>query len=282
MLRGVRAFAWSFVAALAACHPSATVERTMPVANLNTYRTVGLRVQSSAFASQGQASMLETAVLDKVQHSCSFTQVAHAGTTPADVVLDLNITNTGRGGSGWIKNQNLATIEALLVLSDGQSGELLGTARIRGQSSGMIINNAVPENEAIDAVAKSVAELLAKSGCFGPRVAKAEPPAPTPDPPPAGSGATPDDAKRREAEQLNEQGKDKLRGADIAGALAAFQRANTLVPDARYEYNVCLAYEAQEQWDSAIGACKQARSMNPESRLVAKIDHRLELLKAHQ
>jgi len=250
----------------------------MPVANLNTYRTVGLRVQSSAFASQGQATMLENAVLQKVQQSCSFTQVTHAGSTPADVVLDLNITNTGRGGSGWIKNQNEATIDTLLVLSDGQSGELLGTARIHGSSSGMIINNSVPENEAIDAVAKSVAELLAKSGCFGPRVAKAEP-APTPDPPATGSGATPDDAKRHDAEQLNEQGKEKLRGADIAGALAAFQQANTLVPDARYEYNVCLAYEAQEKWSNAIEACKQARAMKPEARLVAKIDHRLELLK---
>ena len=81
---------------------------------------------------------------------------------------------------------------------------------------------------------------------------------------------------------LNEQGKDKLRSADIAGALAAFQQANTLLPDARYEYNVCLAFEAQQQWDQATASCQKARAMNPEARLVTKIDHRLELLQHHQ
>jgi tetratricopeptide (TPR) repeat protein len=93
-----------------------------------------------------------------------------------------------------------------------------------------------------------------------------------------GSAAPPDDAKRGQAEALNEAGKEKLRGADIAGALVAFQQANALVPDPRYQYNVCLAYEAQEQWDAAVGACRQARAMNPDARLVAKIDRRLELL----
>src|SRR5262249_36595433 len=101
----------------------------------------------------------------------------------------------------------------------------------------------------------------------------------------AGSGSAappPDETHRAEAEALNEQGKDKLRSADIPGALAAFQRANELVPDARYEYNVCLALEAQERWDDATAACRKARSMNPQPMLVTKIDHRLDLLQHHQ
>jgi hypothetical protein len=285
--RAVRVPAWSLAILIAGCHPSATVERTMPVANLQSYRTVALNVRSTAFASQGQAMFLEAAVVDKLRQQCQFDQIVRPGAAPADVMLDLNITNVARGGGGWVTNSNTAIVDTLLVLSDGQNGELLGTARIKGKSSGMIINNSVPEREAIDAVAKSVADLLAKSGCSGPRVARSEPA----EPPPthtgqgagsgSGSGSAPDESRRAEAETLNEQGKEKLRGADIPGALAAFQQANALVPDARYQYNVCLAFEAGEQWSNAIAACKQARAMNPEPRLLAKIDRRIELIQQH-
>ncbi len=293
MLGAVRVYPWLLTALLLGCKPSATVERTMPVANLQTYRSVGLSVRSTAFASQGSAMYLEGAVLQKLQKQCGFEKVGRAGTGPNDVVLDLNITHSGRGGGGWVSNSGTAVIETLLVLSDGQTGDLLGTARIRGKSSGMIINGAPPENEAVEVVAKSVAELLAKSGCAGPRLARAEPPPPntgsgsgsgsdTGSGTQQGSGAPPvDDAKRAQAEALNEDGKLKLRTADIPGALAAFQQANALVPDPRYQYNVCLTYEAQEQWANAINACKQARAMNPEPRLVAKIDKRREMLAAH-
>jgi hypothetical protein len=275
---------------LAACRPSATVENTMPVANLQSYRTVALRVRATAFASQGWAAYLENAVVQKLQQTCGFERVGGASTTNADVVLDLNITRTGRGTSGWVSTSTTAVMETLLVISDGINGDLLGTARIHGKSSGMIINNAPPENEAVEVVAKSVADLLASSGCSGPRIARAEPALatlPPRDGSAAGSGggsdegsaATVDDAKRAEAEALNEAGKEKLRGADVAGALATFQQANALLPDPRYQFNVCLAYEAQELWDKAVAACKQARAMNPDERLVAKIDRRLELLR---
>src|SRR5262245_41822898 len=249
MLRAVRASTWSLVALFAACHPSATVERTMPVANLQTYRTVALRVKSTAFASQGQASFLESAVVEKLQQSCSFEQVA-AGGSPADLILDLNITQTGRGGGGLISNSSQAHMDTLLVLTDGQSGELLGTARIHGKSGGMIVNNSNPETEAAQVDAKTAAEMLAKSGCSRPRVPTAEPPPPPPPVPGSGSAA-PDESKRAEAEALNDQGKDKLRTADVAGALQAFQGAVALLPDARYQFNICLTLEAGEQWNDA-------------------------------
>lgn len=278
---------------IAGCHPSATVENTMPVANLQSFHTVALRVHTTAFASQGHAAFLESAVLTKLKQQCGFEQVGRAGTTPADVVLDLNITGMGRGGGGFVTNPNQATIDTLLVLSEGQNGELLGTARIHGKSSGMIINNAQPENEAIEVVAKTVADILAKSGCSGPRIARAAEPPPRPLPPPdqgsAGSASQgsaavippPDEGHRAEAEALNDQGKEKLYGADIAGAIALFQQANTLLPDARYEFNVCVALGAQEQWDNAMTACRQARGMNPQPNLAAKIDNRLDLLQHH-
>jgi hypothetical protein len=258
----------------------------MPVANLQSYRTVGLRVKSTAFAAQGLAMYLERAVLQRLQQKCQFDLIGPMGTAPTDVVLDLNITHSARGGGGWVSNSNQATIDTLLVLSDGQNGDLLGTARIHGKSSGMIVNNGPPETEAVEVVAKTVADVFAKSGCSGPRIAKTEPPPPDPTPlpdpkPGEGSGSatpSPDDTQRAAAEALNEQGKEKLRGADIAGALTSFQQANALVPDARYQYNICLALEAHEQWDNAIAACRQARTMTQEARLVTKIDNRIALL----
>jgi len=263
----------------------------MPIANLQSYRTVALRVRSAQFAMY--APSLEGNLGQKLRAACGFEQIVRVG-TPADVVLDVNITKMGRGGSGMIRNTSMATVDTLVVLTDGQTRELLGTSRIHGESSGMIVNNVRPESEAIDVVAKAVVETLAKSGCTGPRVARVEAP-----PPQDGQGsnvvltgnqgsggtATPppgiDESKRPDAEKLNDQGKDQLQNADMAGALVSFQQAVALIPDARYEFNICLTFEAQEQWANAVSACKQARTMNPEPRLVEKIDHRLDLL-AHR
>ncbi len=279
----VRTYLWA-VLAVAACHPSATVESTMPIGNMQSYRSVALRVHSSAFAAQGQAMQLEGSVLSKLHDSCSFDQIAGAQARNADIVLDLNITNTGRGGGGFISNSSTARLDTLLVISDGQTGDLLGTARIHGESSGMIINNAPPELEAIDVVAKTVADMFKKSGCSGPRIARAVPPEPMPPPNPDHVDTTPapDESHRAEAEKLDEDGKQKLFVADLQGALAAFQQADALVPDARYEYNICSALGLLERWDNAIAECQKARTMNPRPELVVKIDHKIELLQHHQ
>lgn len=284
---------------LVGCHASATVEHTMPVANLQSYRTVALRVHSSAFASQGQAMFLESAVLDQLRQRCGFEQIEQAGQGRADVVLDLNVTHTQRGSGGFITNPNVAVIDTLLVLSDGQTGDLLGTASIHGTSSGMIVNDSSPEADAANAVAKAVVTLLATSGCSGPRVARAEPaPQPQPQPQPgtgsgsavaagsgagSGSAAPPvDDARATQAAALDKQGKDRMYVADLDGALALFQQAVAVDPDPRYQFNVCLALGAKEQWVAATAACKKARTMNPNAELSTKIDHRLELLAQHQ
>lgn len=272
--------------ALVGCHPSAEVQHTSPLANLKTYHSVGLRITAVPQA-QGQAYYLETAVLDRVHRQCGFEGVTRYGGTPADLILDLNVTGAGRGGSGWITNANLATIDTLLVLSDGQTGELLGSARIHGQSSQMALNNNNPEQQAVDVVAQTIGDMLTKSGCTGPRLAKATPP-----PPPdkgtgtdTGTGSAtlpPADDHRAEADKLNDQGKDKFRTADLNGALALFQQANQLAADARYVLNECLAYEALAKWDDALASCKEARGMNPPPDLATKIDHRIDLVKSKQ
>jgi tetratricopeptide (TPR) repeat protein len=291
MLAGMRAPFLVVAALCLGCHPSASVERTMPVANLQTYRTVALRV-SAVPQAQGQAYYLESAVLSRLHGQCGFESVGRASGQPADLYLDLNVTAAGRGGSGWITNANLATMDTLLVLTDGQSGELIGSARIHGQSSQMAINNNNPEQQAVDVVAKTIADMLAKSGCTGPRIARAAPPVETPPPGPGsaasqGSGAgssavaTDTDAHRAEADKLNEDGKLKFRSADLQGAIALFQQANQLAPDARYVYNICLAYEALQQWDQAVSNCKQARA-TAKPEMQAAIDKRLDLLAHHQ
>ena len=272
------------------CRPSATVENTMPVANLQSFRSIALRAHTSAFASQGQAMMLEGFVTQKLRQKCGFEAVGPLGQTAnAEVMLDLNITKIGRGGGGVFSNPNLAVVDVLVVLTDVHDKELLGTATIRGKSSGMVINNEVPENQALEVVADTIAGLLTKSGCGGPRIARAPrvapparvappgPPTSRPDPRPP-----PDAAAPGRAEALNEAGKEKLYGADLAGALVLFQQANALAPDPRYLFNACLTLGAQEQWNHAISTCRQARAMNPGGELAEKIDRRLESLLKRQ
>jgi tetratricopeptide (TPR) repeat protein len=282
----------AIAALLLSCKPSATVENTMPVANLQSYRSIALRAHTNAFASQGQAMMLEGSLTQRLRQKCGFEAVGPINSTAnPDVVLDLNITKVGRNTGGTFSNTNQAVVDVLVVLTDGRDKELLGTATIHGKSSGMIINNNNPETQAIEVVADTIATLLTKSGCSGPRIARIDPP-----PPDSGSnGPIPntgsnsanvpppiDDATKQKAEALNEAGKEKLYGADLAGALALFQQAMGLVPDPRYEFNVCLTFGAQEQWDNAIAACRQARSMNPNEQLAQKIDRRLESLQKRQ
>jgi hypothetical protein len=285
-------------AGLTACRPSATLESTTPVANLQTYHTVELRSRSTAFAAQGQAQILENWVMDKLQHACGFERVNRAG-TKSDVVLDLNVMNVARGGGGgWVTNPNQAVVDVLFVLTDGETGELLGTSKVHGKSSAMMVNNNSPENEATEVVAQTIVDQLAKSGCAGPRVARVVAPPPTPTKTGGtgttvagtggdggtgtnGNGAHVDDATRADAESLNDKGKDKLQVADVQGALALFEQANQKVPDARYAFNICLSFEALEQWHDADTACRQARGLNPESRLATKIDTQLATISQH-
>lgn len=280
MLSVVRAFAWLLV--IAACRPSASVERTTPVANLQSYRSVALSVRATAFAAQGRAMQLEASLVNQLRAKCGFESIHRPDGTPVDVMLDLNIVNSGRN-TGVFSTGAQAFVETLLVLTDGPTGELMGTAKIRGQSGGSI-SGAPTDNEAIEVTAQTVANLLAKSGCAGPRIARTEPTQPdqpTQQQPVQGQPPI-DESKRPQAEKLNEEGKDKLRSADVNGALANFQAAVALIPDARYQYNVCLAYETLEQLPTAIDACKRARAMTTEQRLIDKIDHRLDLIAKRQ
>jgi hypothetical protein len=270
---GVRSL--GLVLILAACHATATVQNTMPVANMQYYHSVALRSHSSAFASQGMAQFLDQAVQDKLRTSCAFTTVGGANTPSPELVLDLNVVKAGQDTGGFITIQNQIAIETLLVLSDGQTGDLLGTARIQGSSAAMTTNRSNPTSEAIDVVAKTVAQLLVKSGCSGPRISRAPVEVATPNP-------AVDESHRDEADKLNEDGKQQMFGAHLTEALVLFQQAAALLPDARYVFNVCVVLGAQEKWDDALAQCNKARGLGAKPELAAKIDSRIDALKKHQ
>lgn len=260
---------------LVACKPTASVQRTTPITNLASYRTLALRVRATGSAPQELAPMLEQALTSRLAQVCQFDAVVPADSS-ADLVLDLNITSLVRGGTGYVRNEAQVETDTLMILSDGQDGQPMGTAAIRGKSSGTIINDAPQDKEAIEVTARTIGKLLATSGCTGPRVARVV------TPPDTGSAAAPpvvDESKRAEAEALNEQGKELLFAADLAGARAKFEQALQLVPDAKYQFNVCIALGAQERTAEAITACEKARTMAPPERLAAKIDQRLEAMK---
>ena len=152
--------------ALAACGPSSSVKRTTPVANLQSYQTALIRVSSTPGLSQ-YTPVLEFATADKLQGSCGFSRVVsptQVGQLQPDLIVDLNIRSTARGGGGFIKNPNLATVNVTMVLSDGIDESLLGSAEIVGKSASVAIDGNDPENEALIAVAKRVNAILGKLG----------------------------------------------------------------------------------------------------------------------
>ena len=63
------ALALSFVALVAGCSPSATVERTTPVASLQVYHSVALRVGGHELTAQ-----LANVVSGEIQRRCGFDQ----------------------------------------------------------------------------------------------------------------------------------------------------------------------------------------------------------------
>jgi hypothetical protein len=278
----------------AACHPSATVERTTPVADLQVYRSAAVRV-AAAPGLEAQVAPLEFALTNYLRQRCSFERIltgpeAQAG--QSDLVLDLNVLKAGRGGDGFIKNENMATVDVLLVLSDGINGDLVGSAKIKGKSSQVQVSGDSPEQQALDVVARSVGEMLDKSGCSGPRVARA-----VETPVDAGPGAAPGgDAgpgpepgpgqvsaeQRAQAEAANDEGKRLFRAADLAGAMAQFADAEKLVPDPRYTFNICLAHEALEEWNDAVTACNRALGMKPSASLTDKINARIAIIRQRQ
>lgn len=272
---------WSVAAALScallasSCRPSATVRRTTPVANLQSYRTVLVRVDGSPQARRF-ADMLEFHAIDWMRRSCAFDQIGTRRQPPLaepDLVVDLNLQRASRGGGGLIQNPNLAVVDVTAVLSDNVDDELIGSADIRGKSSAVAVSGVNPEEQAIAAVSKTMAEILVRSGCSGERVARPEPPPPTD---PVDPAIDPELLAQAEAE--NEAGKQLFRAADIAGAKARFEAALAIHRDPRFLFNLCLAQEALKDYAAARSSCQEVIDLQPEPRLVEKAQMRLDII----
>ena len=279
----------SLMLAVAGCRPSATVQSTTPVANLQPYRLLLVRGTGAADFRRGRLAVhLQRAVSDAARVHCGFSDVRvghRANDRSADLILDLTLMRAFRGGSGLVQNENLATVDVKLVLSDGIDQELIGSADIRGKSSGIVIGNESPERQAIGAVADQIAGILVRSGCAGPRIARARPErrlpsadtiADTGEPAQGDQGGANDTATRAEAE--NDEGKRLFRAADVSAAKTHFETAISLHRDPRYVFNLCLAEEALGSFDAAVSACQRVLHMKPDKQLSEKAKLRLKLI----
>lgn len=261
----------------AGCGPKAVVQKASPVADLQVYRKVLVRGKSGQAAWQGDELANRTAA--QLQALCGFDAVFanQQSNGNFDLIVDLNILQTGRGGGGIIKNPNLAVVDVAMVLSDGLNDELLGSAQIRGQSSAVLVNGANPEQQALDVVSQQIGQILLKSGCSGPRIARNEPPVEE-QPPPKAEKPEVTEEQIAQAEDLNNRGKQYFREAQVDQAKSSFEQAIDLNPDPRYMMNLCLAYEALNDYDTAIATCEQVIQAKPEQRLVKKAEQRIILI----
>lgn len=254
--------------------PSATVRKTAPIADLQYYRTVRVRAGSAPEAASW-AAVLASATASKLGQFCKFERVDVGDRGASDLVVDLNIQRVFRGGTGIVQNPNLATMEVLMVLSDGANEDLVGSAWIRGQSPQVMVNASSPEQAALEAVSGKITEVMYESGCFAQRADRPAPPSAAP-PVPSGE-ATP---TVEQAEALNNEGKSLFRDARVQEAVAKFEQAFALHQDARYLFNLCFAYETMQRYDQALATCQQVLGMSPDPRLAEKARERIQSIES--
>lgn len=263
---------------LAACGPSASVMRTTPVADLQSYQTALVRV-AVAPGLERFAPVLEFATADSLRGRCNFGNVvgpSQLGDVRPDLILDLNIRGSARGGSGFVQNPNVAEVNVTMVLSDGLDESLLGSADITGKSSAVALTASDPENEALVEVGKRVAAILVKSGCVGQRIARTAPDVERPQP--ASNGPALTEKQLAQAEAANDEGKRFFRAADIPAAKAQFELAIRISRDPRFYFNLCLAHEGLDEYEQAVQACEAVVASNPDPALADKANKRLAII----
>ena len=262
------------------CAAQASIQRSTPVANLRVY--TGVMVRGSAtnmLAWQGKELAKRTALY--IRNNCQFGNVftGEANTQATDainLIIDLSVLQSSRGGSGIVNNPNVAVVDVSMALSDSSSDELLGSASIRGQSPAVVTSQAQPEQLALDVVARSITQILVKSGCKGERIARVAPPQPKPEPKPVDAAITPEQVAQAEA--LSEEGKAAFREGDPSTAKVKFEAAIAANPDPRYIMNLCLAEEAIGNFDAAIATCQRIVDGKADTRLVEKAQARISLI----
>src|SRR5687767_3784181 len=84
-------------------------------------------------------------------------------------------------------------------------------------------------------------------------------------------GPAPSAEDTARAEALNDQGKVLFsEEKDYAGAAEKFRLAISLLPDARYFYNLCAALEKLGRYEDALNACDSVFTHQPRPELAQK------------
>lgn len=272
-----------------ACGPGGSMKTLVPVKQkIGAYSSVMVRA-TAAPANDSEAQQIENIAAYRIRTLCGYPTVLTyrvSPTTPAELLVDLRIGSVERVGSGeraalgGLAGQ--ARVALALDLIEVSSGSRVGAVQIEGLSSGGSAFAGTTE-EAIEQTVNRVQRFLADSGCqvHPPGYASAGPSTVSPGgnvaPPgtqaPAGAGPA------LQAEGLNQEGKDLYKAKSYAAAAEKFRAAATLVPDARYDLNLCLALKATKDWAGATTACERAsQSTSPELQAKAK-EHLAEIQK---
>ena len=90
------------------------------------------------------------------------------------------------------------------------------------------------------------------------------------------AGITPEQVAQAEA--ANNEGKRLFRAAEIASAKEQFLLAIRLVPAPKYQFNLCLAHEALNEYDAAAAACQNVINGGTDQRLSEKAQQRLSII----
>jgi tetratricopeptide (TPR) repeat protein len=115
---------------------------------------------------------------------------------------------------------------------------------------------------------------MRQEGCTARTVAQQGPGTTPQNPPPA--TLTP----AVQAEALNQEGKDFYKAKDYKNAVLKFEAAVAVVPEARYYFNVCAAYDQMGNKDAALAACGEVLKRNPTDELKVKTEKRIESIRA--
>ena len=275
----------------AACGPGGSMKTLVPVKQkIGAYSSVMVRA-TAAPANEAEAQQIENIAAYRIRTLCGYPTVLTyrvSPQTPAELLVDLRIGSVERVGSGeraalgGLAGQ--ARVALALDLIEVTSGSRVGAVQIEGLSSGGSAFAGTTE-EAIEQTVNRVQRFLADSGCqVHPPGYAAAGPVTGPDAPggnvaPPGTQAPAGAGPALQAEGLNQEGKDLYKAKSYAAAAEKFRAAASLVPDARYDLNLCLALKATKDWPGATTACERAaQASSPELATKAK-EHLAEIQK---
>lgn len=245
------------------CGPSGSLKTVVPVkGKVGAYNSVMVRV-TSAPANDSEAQQIENITAYRIRTLCGYPTVLTyrvSPQTPAELLVDLRIGSVERVGSALGGLAGQARVALALDLIEVGTGTRVGAAQIEGLSSGGSAFAGTTE-EAIEQTVNRIQRFLADAGCqvHPPGYATATPPTGTDGGvTPPGGGVPAGAGPALQAEGLNQEGKDLYKAKSYAAAAEKFKAAATLVPDARYDLNLCLALKATKDYDGALAACQRA------------------------